>query len=80
MKRKKPIITVKPAYGRDYSNPHSACDDWNAGVDFQIMDIGCEYNGRYISIRDEQPVLIKFGPNFFQWASPVFSHEEYLDD
>jgi len=80
MKRKKHIITVKPAYGKTYSNPHSACVDWEAGVDFQIMDIGCEYNGRYISIRDEQPVLIKYGEFLSQWASPIFTGEKYLDD
>ena len=45
------ILTLTPAYGRDYRSPKEATADWTAGKDFQIADIGPDCD-RYISVRD----------------------------
>ena len=44
-------MTVSPAYGRDYITAKAAEEDWMAGLDFRIEDVGPD-EGRYISIRD----------------------------
>jgi hypothetical protein len=55
-------VNLIPAYGRDYSTPQEVLEDWAAGKDFKIADIGNQYDGRYTSIRDwtDKPVRIRF--------------------
>ena len=45
-------LNVVPAYGRDYKSSEEAKKDWEDGKDFLIKDVGCEWNGSYLSIRD----------------------------
>lgn len=47
------VLTVTPAYGRDYQNEASAIAAWNAGKDFIAETInGNPVHGTYVSIRD----------------------------
>ena len=32
------VLTIVPAYGRDYKNKTAAIADWEAGKDFSIQD------------------------------------------
>lgn len=54
------LTTVVPAYGRDYKTPLEALTDYRAGKDFRINQISHPYDGRYLSIRDQQDVSIRF--------------------
>ena len=54
------MITVQPAYGRDYKSAKQALADWAKGNDFRINQLSHPDNGRYISIRDNQAVEIRF--------------------
>jgi hypothetical protein len=45
------ILTLTPAYGRDYPNSTAAQQAWADGADFQIANIGPDC-GRYTSVRD----------------------------
>lgn len=48
-----PYYTVKPAYGRFYSNADALVAAWNEGKDFLIMQ-GPDSMGRYTSFRDRE--------------------------
>lgn len=54
------MITVTPAYGRDYRSAKAAKADWKAGKDFIINDIASPYDGKPCSIRDGLNVVIRF--------------------
>ena len=43
------MLTVVPAYGRDYTSPTAAKADWLADKDFRIADMSCPDDGRYIN-------------------------------
>lgn len=44
------IMTVLPAYGRDYKSKDAVLADWLAGKDFKDA-----ITGQYLSIRDKLP-------------------------
>lgn len=54
------LITVVPAYGRDYTNGSDAIIAWNEGKDFRIQSVGHRYDGSYCSIRDGINVAIRY--------------------
>lgn len=45
------MITLTPAYGRDYKTAKQAKADWKAGKDFIITDISSRWDGKPTSIR-----------------------------
>ena len=49
------MITLVPAYGRDYKSAKAAEADWQAGKDFQIA------HGPYTSIRDKASLVDMYG-------------------
>ena len=56
------MITVIPAYGRDYQDASAVRKAWEAGKDFLISDIGNPWHGSYISVRDVdgKPVKVRY--------------------
>lgn len=46
------MITLTPAYGRDYKDAASVREDWEANKDFVIADISHPYNGKYANKSD----------------------------
>jgi hypothetical protein len=57
------MITLTPAYGRDYKSAKAAKIDWNDGKDFIIADISNRYDGKPMSKRDArtgEQFLIRF--------------------
>jgi hypothetical protein len=48
------MITLIPAYGRDYKNQKSVRDDWNNNKDFIICDLFSPHDGRYANKEDLQ--------------------------
>ena len=57
------MLTLTPAYGRDYKTAKKAKEDWKAGKDFIITDSFHPYDGKPMSIRDAKPkekFLIRF--------------------
>jgi len=64
------LITVVPAYGRDYTDGAKAIIDWNEGKDFRIQSVGHPYDGSYCSIRDGINVAIRYN-KLEQIAIPV---------
>lgn len=49
------MITVVPAYGRDYKTAKAARADWNTGKDFRIAAFGPD-DGRYVNASDMEMV------------------------
>jgi hypothetical protein len=43
------MLTVIPAYGRDYNSIDEIQKDYDAGKDFLISDISSRYDGSYIN-------------------------------
>ena len=39
------MMTLTPAYGRDYKSKKAVLEDWNAKKDFTINDISSKWNG-----------------------------------
>lgn len=55
------MVTMTPAYGRDYKNRKAAIAAWESGKDFIINDICNPYDGKPASIRDfAEPVKIRY--------------------
>ena len=55
------IVTVTPAYGRDYKTAKAAKADWKAGKDFILQAFGNPYDGKPCSVRDlGNNVVIRF--------------------
>ena len=46
------MITLVPAYGRDYKSGKAVQEDWDAGKDFVINDMSHKDDGRYINKND----------------------------
>lgn len=46
------MITLTPAYGRDYKSKAAAFADFEAGKDFIINDITSRWDGKPASIND----------------------------
>lgn len=46
------MLTLIPAYGRDYDAAAKVLTDWKAARDFKIQDISCPSNGAYINCGD----------------------------
>ena len=61
------MITLTPAYGRDYKSQKEVKADWKNGKDFIIADIVHPYSGKPCSIRDVDAlggkVMIRFNKN-----------------
>lgn len=54
------MLTVIPAYGRDYRSAKDAKADWQAGKDFQIATYGPD-DGRYCNRADApEGVMIRY--------------------
>jgi len=56
------MITLTPAYGRDYKTAKAVRSDWNIGKDFIISDIHSRWDGKPANntdMRGEQ-VMIRF--------------------
>jgi hypothetical protein len=49
------MLTVVPAYGRDYTSAQAVKADWEASKDFRIADISCPDDGRYVNRQDCKP-------------------------
>ena len=55
------MLTLIPAYGRDYKTAKAARDDWNANKDFIITCITHPYDGKYCNKQDmNESVQIRF--------------------
>ena len=56
------MLTVIPAYGRDYKTAKAAKADWAANLDFIIADHFHQYDGKPVN-REQingKPVMIRF--------------------
>jgi len=65
------MLTLQPAYGRDYKSMKAVKADWDANKDFTIASIGpgmgryinkCDANGQAVSIRyqsDRKVMVLK---------------------
>lgn len=49
------MVTLTPAYGRDYRSKTSAIADLEAGKDFILNDYASKWNGKPCSILDFEP-------------------------
>lgn len=55
------MLTVIPAYGRDYKSAAVALADWDAGRDFKIADCSSPWDGSYVNKADHPgPVRIRY--------------------
>ena len=59
------MLTIQPAYGRDYKTAKEAKADWEAGKDFQINNMFHPQDGAYVNKEDGkgQSFLIRFCRN-----------------
>lgn len=46
------MITLTPAYGRDYKSKKAVQADWDAGKDFIIADVFHKYDGKPANKQD----------------------------
>ena len=56
------MITLTPAYGRDYTSAKKVREDWNAGKDFIIADIFNRYDGKPANKQDmgKEKVMLRY--------------------
>jgi len=56
------MITLNPAFGRDYSSSEYVYAAWKHGQPFRVYQKDHEWNGRMISIRDitDETVRVRF--------------------
>ena len=54
------MITVIPAYGRDYTTAKAAQADWAAGKDFIIADSFNRWDGKPINKEAAESVTIRY--------------------
>lgn len=57
------MLTLTPAYGRDYKSGKAAKADFAANKDFIIQQIGHPYDGKYANreqLEKEFPVMLRF--------------------
>ena len=52
------VLTLVPAYGRDYKSRSAVVADWDAGKDFQISNFFHPDDGRYINKQDAKGPLV----------------------
>lgn len=53
------VITVVPAYGRDYKSKAAVQADWDANKDFTICDVLSRYDGSKINKPDAHGISIR---------------------
>lgn len=46
------FVTLKPAYGRDYTSEAAVRKDWEAGKDFRVDTLFHPYDGALINKQD----------------------------
>lgn len=46
------MLTLTPAYGRDYKSKKAVIEDWNSGKDFVIANMFHPDDGRYCNKED----------------------------
>lgn len=46
------ILSVIPAYGREYTEESQIQRDWDNSLDFRICDTSDPYYGKYINLED----------------------------
>lgn len=49
------MVTLIPAYGRDYKSASAVLADWVADKDFLVSDMSSAYDGRYINRAQVEP-------------------------
>lgn len=54
------MLTVAPAYGRDYKSAKTAIADWNNNKDFRIVSIGPHINQYVNKEQLSEPVAIRY--------------------
>lgn len=55
------MLTLTPAYGRDYKSAREVREAWNAGKDFLVADFGHPYEGKPINkAQARETVNIRF--------------------
>jgi hypothetical protein len=56
------MLTMIPAYNRDYREPHQVLADFLEDKDFMICDVSCPFNGKYANRSDlkEEEVKIRY--------------------
>ena len=55
------MMTLTPAYGRDYTSKAKVLADLKAGKDFIINDIQSRWDGSYINLEQiTEPVMIRY--------------------
>jgi hypothetical protein len=56
------MLTLTPAYGRDYKSAKAAKADYADGKDFVLQQFGHPYDGRYVNRNDldGQTVILRF--------------------
>jgi len=55
------MMTLTPAYGRDYTSKAKALADLKANKDFIINDITSRWDGKPINLEQiDQPVMIRY--------------------
>jgi hypothetical protein len=62
MKGNQTMITMIPAYGRDYTNAKKAIADWKAGKDFIVMSWGHPFDTKPANINDmkNEKIMLRF--------------------
>ena len=57
------MVTLTPAYGRDYTSKAKAEADLRAGKDFILRDISSQYDGKPVGLSDltGQTVILRYG-------------------
>jgi len=48
------MITLVPAYGRDYNKKSDARKDFERNKDFRVKDISSKFDGRVVNLADLQ--------------------------
>ncbi len=58
------MITLTPAYGRDYRSKAAVQADWDAGKDFVVATVAHPFSGKYASknelAKETKSVLIRY--------------------
>jgi len=55
------MMTLTPAYGRDYTSKAKVMADLKANKDFIINEFGNRYDGKPINLEQiDQPVMIRY--------------------
>ena len=60
------MLTVTPAYGRDYKTAKAAKESWKEGKDWIVQNIMSQYDGKPINKEDADKEGIKVQLRFCQ--------------